>query len=257
MSSVPIYSILLEIKNSYKPLFLISAGVIALQIGLILQPEFFELNLIPHFLIIIFPLCVSVYSFGISKIYGGSKVFGRSYFALGLGYFAIFLTEILYVYFYDISGQYVPVIADYFLFSAYPLLLIHLIINIRYFAERLETFQKVTMVLVPVIFVLAYSLIVFSNPIDDVSYYYYSLIFVFPSSILLGFVIVGFLLFRQTVLFSSWLLLLVGLSIGTIGDLVYYYVEILNGSWVDNVTSLWIASYMIMIYALYKHQKSI
>ncbi len=271
MASVSIYSILHEIKNSYKPLFLISAGVIALQIGLVFQPEFFESNFIPHFLIIIFPLGVSVYSFIISKIYGGSKVFGRSYFALGLGYFATFLTEILYVYFYDISGQDVPVIADYFLFSFYLLLLAHLIINIRYFAERLETFQKVTIVLVPVIFVLGYSLLVFSNPLDDgsielsiprglfedVSYFYYSLIFVFLSSLTMGFVIVGFSLFRQTVLFSSWLLLLVGISVATIGDLVYHYVQILDGSWVENVTSLWIASSMIMIYALYKHQKSI
>ena len=257
MASVPINSILLEIKNSYKPLFLISAGVIALQIGLILRPEFFESNLIPHFLIIIFPLGVSVYSFAISKIYGGSKVFGRSYFALGLGYFATFLTETLYVYFYDISGQDVPVIADYFLISFYLLVLIHLIVNIRYFAERLETFQKATIVLVPVIFVLIYSLLVFSNPLDDTSYFYYSLIFVFLSSLTMGFVIVGFSLFRQTVLFSAWLLLLVGISVGTIGDLVYHYVQILDGSWVDNVTSLWIASNMIMIYALYKHQKSI
>ena len=257
MASVSINSILLEIKNSYKPLLLILAGVIALQIGLIFQPEFFESNLIPHFLIIISPLGVSLYSFTISKIYGGSKVFGRSYFALGLGYFATFLTEILYVYFYDISGQNVPVIADYFLFSFYLLLLIHLIINIRYFAERLETFQKAIIVLVPGILILVYSLLVFGTNIDDASYFYYSLIFVFLSSLTMGFVIVGFSLFRQTVLFSSWLLLLVGISVGTIGDLFYYYVEILDGSWVDNVTSLWIASSMIMIYALHKHQKSI
>lgn len=257
MAFVSINYILHEIKNSYKPLFLISAGIIALQIGLVFQSEFFESNFIPHFLIILFPLGVSVYSFVISKIYGGSKVFGRSYFALGLGYFAIFLTEILYVYFGDMSGQDVPIIADYFLFSSYILVLIHLIINIRYFAERLESFQKAIMILIPTIIVSAYSLLVFSNPLDDVSYFYYSVIFVFLSSLTMGFVIVGFSLFRQTVLFSSWLLLLVGLSVTTIGDFVYHYVEILDGNWVDNVTSLWIASYMIMIYALYKHQKLI
>ena len=119
MASVSINSILHEMKNSYKILFLISTGAISLQIGLVFQPDFFQSNFIPHFLIIIFPLGVSVYSFTISKIYGGSKVFGRSYFALGLGYFAIFLTEILYVYFVDMSGQDVPVIADYFLFFSY------------------------------------------------------------------------------------------------------------------------------------------
>ena len=257
MASVLINSILHEIKNSYKPLFLIFVGVIALQIGLTFQPEFFESNFIPHFLTIVFPLGVSVYSFIISKMYGGSKVFGRSYFAFGLGHFATFLTEILYVYFGDISGQDVPVIADYLLFSFYLLVLIHLIINIRYFSERLEPFQKAIIIFVPVIIVPAYSLLVFSNPPDDISYFYYSVIFVFLSSLTMGFVIVGFSLFRQTVLFSSWLLLLVGISVATIGDFVYHYVQILDGNWVDNVTSLWIASSMIMIYALYKHQKSI
>ena len=257
MASVSINSILHEIKNSYKPLFLISTGVIALQIGLVFEPEFFESNLIPHFLTIILPLGVSVYSFVISKMYGGSKVFGRSYFALGLGYFAIFLTETLYVYFGDISGQDVPIIADYFLFSSYLLLLTHLIINIGYFAERLESFQKAIMMLVPAIIVPTYSLLVFSNNPDDISYFYYSVIFVFLSSLTMGFVIVGFSLFRQTVLISSWLLLLVGLSVATIGDFVFHYVEILDGNWIGNVTSLWTASYIIMIYALYKHQKSI
>jgi len=257
MASVSIGSVFYELKNSHKPLFLILLGVIALQIGIEYQPEFFESNLIPHFMIILSPLGVSIYSFAISKLYGGSKVFGRSYFVLGLAYFATFITESLYVYFFDILNQEVPVFADYFLFLFYPLLLVHLIINIRYFTEKISYFQKIIIVSIPVILTLVYTLLVFSNPVDDVSYFYYSLIFVIFSTLQLGFVLVGFSLFRQTVLFSTWLMLLVGIFIGTIGDITYYYVEILDGNWVDNVSSLWIGSNMIMIYALFKHQKSI
>lgn len=257
MASVTIGSVFYELKNSYKPLFLILLGIVALQIGLELQPEFFESNMIPHFMIIFLPLGVSIYSFAISKLYGGSKVFGRSYFALGLAYFANFIAESLYVYFGDILNQEVPVIADYFLFSFYPLLLIHLIINIRYFAEKISNSQKLVIGLVPGILILIYTLSVLNNPVDDLSYYYYSLIFVIFATLQLGFVFVGFSLFRQTVLFSTWLLLLVGIFVGTIGDITYHYVEILGGSWVDNASSLWIGSSMIMIYALFKHHKSI
>ena len=115
----------------------------------------------------------------------------------------------------------------------------------------------IILILVPGLLILIYSLFVFSNQIDDISYFYYTLIFVSLTSLTLGFVIVGFSIFRKTVLFSAWLLLLVGIFLGTIGDIVYYYVQIFGGSWVDNISSLWIASNMIMIYALYKHQKSI
>jgi len=257
MTSVSIGSVFYEIKNSYKPLLMILLGVAALQIGLYLQPEFFESNFIPHILIVLLPLGVSIYSFVISKLYGGSKVFGRSYFALGLGYFVTFVAESLYVYFFDITNQEEAPFADYFLFAFYPLILTHLIINIRYFAEKISTPQKVTLVLVPVILTAFYSLLVFSNPVDDVSYFYFSLIFVIFATLQLGFVIVGFTLFRQTVLFSTWLLLLVGIFIGTVGDIAYYYVEILDGDWVSNASSLWIGSNLVILYALYKHQKSI
>lgn len=257
MASVSIGSVFYELKNSYRPLFLILIGVTALQFGLELQPEFFETNLIPHFLIVLLPLGVSIYSFGISRLYGGSKIFGRAYFAFGLAYFATFVAESLYVYFSDILNQEVPVVADYFLFLFYPLLLAHLIINIRYFAEKISNFQKITIGTVPGVLTLGYALLVFSNPVDDLSYFYYSLIFVIFATLQLGLVFVGFSLFRQTVLFSTWLLLLVGIFVGTIGDIAYHYVEILNGSWIGNASSLWIGSNMIILYALYKHQKSI
>ena len=257
MATVSIGSVFFELKNSYKPLFLILIGVGALQTGFVLQPEFFESNLIPHYLITLTPLGVSIYSFGISKLYGGSKIFGRAYFAFGLAYFATFVAESLYVYFFDILNQEVPVVADYFLFAFYPLLFAHLVINIRYFSDKLSNFQKITIGLVPGFLTLVYTLLVFSNPVDDISYFYYSLIFVIFATLQLGLVFIGFSLFRQTVLFSTWLLLLVGIFVGTIGDIAYHYVQIFDGDWIENASALWIGSNMIILYALYKHQKSI
>ena len=257
MAFVSINSILYEIKNYYKFLLLISVGLVVFQISLNSQSEFFESNFVPHFLIVFMPLGVSAYSFIISKMYGGSRVFGRSYFALGVGYFANFLAELLYVYYFDFLGQEVPIIADYLLFSFYPLLLTHLVINIRYFAEKLDFLQKTMLVSIPIILIMFYSFFVFVNPVEDISDFYYSLIFVFLSSLQMSFVIVGFSLFRQTVLFSSWLLLLLGICVGTFGDLIYHYGSLFDGEWVDNVLALWTGSNLVMIYALYKHQKTL
>jgi hypothetical protein len=117
--------------------------------------------------------------------------------------------------------------------------------------------EKSIFIIIPVIFTIAYTLLIFNNSVVDVSYFYFSLFFVVFSSLQLGFVLVGFSLLRQTVLFSAWLLLLVGIFVGTIGDIGYHYIQIFDGNWVDNISSLWIASNLIMIYALYKHQKSI
>lgn len=231
-------------------------GIISLQIAFQLEPKFFETTFIPHLLIILLPLGVSIYSFFISKLYGGSKIFGVSFLILGIGFFSTFVAESLYVYFLDILNQDSP-LADYFLFSYYPLAITHLIINIRYFAEKISVFQKITLVLVPIILTAFYSLLVFSNPVDDISYFYFSLVFVIFATLQLGFVIVGFTLFRQTVLFSAWLLLLLGIFVGTVGDIVYYYVEILGGDWISNASSLWIGSNLVILYALYKHKKSI
>ena len=257
MTSVSKGSVFNEIKNSYKPLILILISILSLQVGFATQPEFFETNLVPHFLIILLPLSVSIYSFIVSKLYGGSKVFGLSFFVLGVGFFSTFVAESLYIYSLDILGHDESPLADYFLFAYYPLAITHLIINIRYFAEKISIFQKTTIVLVPIILTVFYTLLVFSNPVDDVSYFYLSLVFVIIATLQLGFVIVGFTLFRTTVLFSTWLLLLLGIFVGTIGDIVYYYVEIIGGDWISNASALWIGSNLIILYALYKHQKAI
>ena len=244
-----------QFQSSYKIIFLIISGVIGLQIGI--ELEFLDS---PHFvglLIVTFPLAVSISSFVVARIYRGSKVFGRSYFALGLGYFAIFVAELHYVYYLDISNQPVPAIADYLIIAFYPLALVHLIINIRYFSERLQNSQKISLVLIPSIIILVYSLLVAANQIDDISYFFYTLIFVALTSITLGFAVVGISLFRQTAMFNAWLLLLVGILLGTIGDVIYYYGDIVGLNWVENNATLWIASNAIMIYALYRHQKSI
>jgi hypothetical protein len=53
-------------------------------------------------------------------------------------------------------------------------------------------------------------------------------------------------------------LILIGIFIGTAGDMVYRYTYTLGFYDFENAsTSLWLASYMTLVYALYKHKKSI
>ena len=245
-----------EIQNSYKILFLIFGLAVSLQIGFETQTEFFESLFIPHLLVILSPLALSIFSFVISKMYSGSKVFGRSYFALGTGFFCVFIAEFIYVYFDDLHGLEVPIIADILLFIGYPAMLTHLIINIRYFAEKIQTYQKILALSISISIPLIFLLFALSNnsQLDDV---YYDLIFVSSTTVTGALTVVGFTLFRQSALFGAWILLLIGFLIGTAGDLSHRFLGILETSWIESGLVLWMTSNFIIIYALYKHQKSI
>lgn len=256
ISTHNIYS---QIKESYKIILVILAIAIGIQLSSKIQVEIFESSLITDTAIVIFPLVVAISSFIISKIYGGSKVFGKSYFILGLSYMAFFIGEaFFYFYFQPFNDFQYSIIAELFFVISMPLLLTHIIINIRYFAEKIESYQKILAIITPAIIVLGYSLILIVNPLEDIKDFYFNLIFVIEAAIVLGFTVVAFTLFRETVLFTPWFLILIGILFSTGGDVLYRYTDTVSSYDVsDPTTSLWLASSMMLIYALYKHQKSI
>jgi len=248
-----------QIKESYKIILLFLAAGIAIQVSSEIPLEFFESSLLIRVSIVVLPLAVSISSFVISRIYGGSKVFGKSYFLLGMSYFLFFIGEAIYFFYLDPYQDYTysTFVQLFFIFST-PFILSHIIINIRYFAEKLEDYQKILLILIPTITILLYSFLVNISPPEDSSDFYYNLIFVVTSSLMLAFTIVGFTVFRYTALFVPWFLLLIGIFLGTAGDIAYRYTSTFGHyDYGDASTSLWLASSMMMIYALYKHQKSI
>ncbi len=110
----------------------------------------------------------------------------------------------------------------------------------------------------PLIIIVGYSIIFTVHSFEVTNDFYFNLIFVIESSIVLGFTAVAFPLFRQTVLFTPWFLLLVGTLFSITGDTLYKYTDTITSyDYTDPTTSLWLTSSMTMIYALYKHQKSI
>ncbi len=86
--------------------------------------------------------------------------------------------------------------------------------------------------------------------------YFYGIIFIAGASTTLGFAILGAKIFRQGAIGVAWLLLVIGILINAIGDVWYYHLEIF-GEYFDAhpVTVIWYVSNLLMIYALYKHQK--
>ena len=247
-----------DLKKSYK----IPLGIFIASVGFYVANIFFspfDFSLFTRVLIVLTPLAVSISCFLVSKNYGNSKIFGKSYFLLGLGHFAIFVGELIFFYYVDyLHFQEYEVFADILIFLGYPFMMAHISINMRYFVEKLELFQKILLVGIPGVIILAYSMVLLDIPLEnDVDFYYY-LSFVSASSIVLGLATVAFTLFRQTVLTAAWFVLLIGIAIGTIGDVLYNYSVTLGVySFGDFSNVLWIVSPLIMIYALYKHQKSI
>ena len=248
-----------QLKEYYKIILLVFAAAFTLQFSSDIPLEFFESDIVIRVSTVILPLAVAVSSFVISKIYGGSKVFGKSYFLLGLGFISVFFGEVVYFFLIDpgtISDY--NFLGDLFFLTSYPLVFAHVAINMRYFAEKFEDYQKILLVVIPTITILVYSLLVNLNPPEDISEFYYSLLFVAESSIMLSLIIVAFTVFRHTVLSVPWFLLLVGFLIGVIGDIAYNYAYTIGFFDFGNPSlGLWIASNMMLVYALYKHQKSI
>lgn len=202
---------------------------------------------------------VSISSFIISKRYWGTTVFGKSYLFLGLGFLSYAIAEVLYYSFDLFLGiEPYPSIADIFFFALYPLALSHLLINIKFFTPSISLKQKIGIVLIPIFFIITYSLMSFTE-LDEPNFdYYYGIIFVAGASTTLSFAMLGAKIFRQGMLGVAWLLLVIGILINAVGDVWYYNLEIF-GAYYDAhpVTVVWYVSNLLMIYALYKHQKII
>ncbi|HSG73915.1 MAG TPA: histidine kinase [Nitrosopumilaceae archaeon] len=200
---------------------------------------------------------VAVSSFIVSKRYWGTAVFGKSYLALGFAYFSYALAEVLYYTFDLILGiEPYPSVADIFFFGLYPLTITHLILNIRFFNAKISKPSKIWLPLIPIVFLIVYGYISFTEFEEANFDFYYGMIFVAIASITLSIAILGASVFRQGVIGVAWLLLVIGILMNATGDLWYYHLEVF-GEYFDAhpVTVVWYVSNLVMIYALYKHQK--
>ena len=207
------------------------------------------------------PLIVSGIGFAIAIRYRKALVFGKSYIALAMGYLGIFLGEVTYMI-YDIvfNIEPFPSIADVFFFIQYPLLLVHLALNIKFFVPKISKRVKIWVTVMPILVVIGYSIISITQ--TDIGIFefdfYYGTIFVYFSSLTLSFAVVGAVIFKEGVIGKAWFLLVVGILFNTIGDTWYYNLELFGAyDLLHPVNMFWYAGYWLVMYALIKHKKTI
>ena len=242
-------------KIDYKILLLILGSVVLFQIYLeYFLPEsdldnFISLLLLPASF---FPGCLSIL---IARKHGTSK-FAISFYVLSIGFFCSSIAEILYFHFNFIGIDPFPSIADAFFFGIYPFTMVHLVININFYQNESTLRSKIGMILLASLIISIYAYFAFnyfgSLNID----FFYGLIFVSGAACITSVGLYGVLVIRKIPLGSSWFLLVTGIVIGTIADVWYYALELMNVYTPDHVINLfWYASYLIIFYALYKHYK--
>ncbi|MGY5148177.1 MAG: histidine kinase [Candidatus Nitrosopumilus sp. bin_7KS] len=207
------------------------------------------------------PLIVSIIGFFIAIRYRKSLIFGKSYIALAIGYLGIFLGEITYMI-YDIvfNIEPFPSIADVFFFIQYPLILTHLILNIKFFTPKISTKIKLWVIIMPIVVLTAYSMISITEAEISIFEFdfYYGAVFVYFSSLTLSFAIVGAIIFKEGVIGKAWFLLVMGILFNTIGDTWYYNLELFDSyDLLHPVNMFWYAGYWLVMYALVKHKKTL
>jgi len=249
----------LKSKIDYKILLGIFIGVIIFQFYLnsVEDEQQIELSIIA--VALSSQLITGIAALLVSRKYKGSRIFGRSYFFLALAFFSVALGETIYnveVFVYDLDPF--PSIADIFFFLLYPFSLAHLVINIRFFKIKNNLKNISWVIALTLSFILSYSFLAF-DALEEFNFdFFYGLIFISGASVIASFGFYAAIAVRKIPLGRAWILLVSGILLGTIGDIWYQYLEILGGYDTSHVVNLfWYASYLVIIYSLYKHYKII
>jgi hypothetical protein len=249
----------LETSLNYKMLGLIIGLVVSFHISMLfglalpIGDRYDTIQLIQN----VTPLIPSILAFIVTRRYWGSAVFGRAYFALGLAFLMTFIGEIVWSYYTVVLQEDpYPSIADIFFFAFYPLAIYHLLKNILYFKRRLDILTKIWLTLIPIAIVSIYAYLGSEGDLWYTFDLFYGSIFVAATSTTLSLAILGMLIFRHTLLGIVWLLLALGITVNSVADVWYYYLELFEQyDEIHVVNSMWTMGYALVAYALYKHTK--
>ena len=243
---------------NYKILGIILALTIAYQISLYyVDPDEFN---VPEALYLAGILGCAGFSFMVVKKYWGSEVFGKAYLFLALAFVAWFIGDVGYVY-YDHVLQLDPYPNPFdvgFVIS-YVFASMHLLLNSRYFKPKWNIEMKILLVALPIGMLVGYTLVASAvwGDYEELQFdLFYGNIFAVGATVELALVIIGASVFRRSILKEVWLLLVIGILIWTIGDVWYAFAEVYETfSNTHPTNTLWIASFMVVMYALYKHRQ--
>jgi hypothetical protein len=217
----------------------------------------------------------SIFAFIVARRYWGSKIFGRAYLALGIGYACYFggwLLWYIYQIVYQVENPY-PYYPDISYFSYFPFALYHLRTNIHYFRRTLQMGQKIVIIAIPAGVTSVYAFFglfpidavegisrigieqIMQYDFDFYKEYLTGMAFVILTTLTFSYAMIGFQIFRNTILGAAWGLLLTGIALNTIADVPYYILELFGPYQPELViTPIWVAGPVVISYALYKHR---
>ena len=244
---------------NYKILVAIIFAAIVFQLTLTFVFNVDESDLIISIVSLLNPLAVAIIGFFLAHRYKGSQIFGKSYLYLSLGFFSLFVAEVTYsIYDLVLEIEPYPSIADIFFFAYIPLLIAHLVLNIKFFQPTIKNINKLAIIAIPIIITSTYGILSINEIGEDNFDFYYGIVFVAATSVALTLTILGTIIFKDGVLGKSWWILLFGVLALTLADDWYYYLEIVESYDLTHpVNILWYAGYWIIAYALLKHKKII
>jgi len=204
-------------------------------------------------------LIVGITALFVAKRYWGSKIFGKTYLALAIGFILLFVGDLVYNYYLLVLDEDpYPSLADIFFIAFYAFAAYHLIKNINYFKKDLSWTTKVSVVAVALVMILGFATFTLETLYDDPVVYFMSMGYVVSSAIVLALALLAGTVFRNSVLGPAWAMLIIGIFLYSVADIWYYYLEeIEEFSITDPVNTLWIVSNAFMVYALYKHKKTL
>ena len=204
-------------------------------------------------------LAVGIVALFVAKRYWGSAVFGKTYLALAIGFIVLFGGDSIYNYYlFVLDEDPYPSIADVLFLGFYLFTTYHLVKNIKYFKKDLGWGPKLAVPAIAIAMIGGFGLFTIETLTDDPTVYYLGLMYVSASAVTLALAILGVTVFRHSVLGVAWGMLVIGIFLYAVADMWYYYLEEIEAfSIKDPVNTLWVLSNMFMVYALYKHKKTI
>jgi len=247
-------------KNSFsiKVILIIVGLAIGYQIYL---SEFVDEEQISfvHFTYGISSLAVGIMALFVAKRYKGSPVFGKTYLALAIGFILVFGGDVLYNFYAIVLDEDpYPSIADVFFITFYFFTGYHLVKNIKYFKKKIGWGLKLGVSVLAISMTIIFGIFTIETLEVDPAAFYMSEIYVLASAAILSLAILGATVFRHSILGIAWLMLVIGIFFYSFADVWYFYLEeIEEFSIIHPVNTLWLVSDIFMIYALYKHKKTI
>lgn len=246
---------------NYKILGIIGGLIIAYQIGLFLTADAPGYNITDTTYLIPLGL-VAVFGIIVAKRYRGSDMLGKAYFLLGIGFISLLIGDLGFYYnTYILEIDPYPSLFDIAFLCAYVFISLSLAMNARYFQPKWKSNVKLMLIAFPVVITSIYAFTAYAEwgEYDELPFdIFWGSMFAIGSSTTVGFAVLGASIFRRSVLKEVWLSLVTGIFLNAIADVWYYYLETFEAYYSSHVVNtMWVASFLIIIYALIMHRKVI